>query len=87
VEIHRSARRHGISDADIVHAVDNALAALDEDNDEGISQILYLGRNRSGDTLLEVVVLHFDDGRDMAIHAMNMQPQYERYLPDGKRNA
>jgi hypothetical protein len=83
VEIHRSARRHGIDAADIEHVVIHPLATLDEENDEGINQILYLGWNRTGDTLLEVVVLHFDDGRDMAIHAMKMRSQYGRYLPGG----
>ena len=59
----------------------HALAVLDEDNDEGMTQTLYLGWNRAGDTLLEVVVLHFNDGRDMVVHAMKMQPRYARYLP------
>ena len=87
MEIHRSAKRHGIEDADIEYAVANAAAGLDEDNDEGIKQVLYLGWNRSGDTLLEVVVLHFDDGREMAIHAMKMRSHYERYLPGGEAHA
>ena len=86
MEVHRSARKHGIDDADIEHVVEHALAALDEDNDEGIQQTLYLGWNRAGDTLLEVVVLHFDDGRDMAIHAMKMHRRYARYLPGGARD-
>jgi len=81
VEIHRSASKHGIDDQDIEYVVANALATLDETNDEGINQVLYLGWNRAGTALLEVVVLHFDDGRDMAIHAMKMQPRYARYLP------
>ena len=38
---------------------------------------LYVSR----DALLEVVVLLFDDGREMAIHAMKMQRRYRRYLP------
>jgi hypothetical protein len=45
--------------------------------------VLYLGWNCTGTTLLEVVVLHFDDGRDMAIHAMKMQRRYSRYIPRG----
>jgi hypothetical protein len=59
----------------------NALAILDERNDEGIRQVLFLGWNTSRDALLEVVVLLFDDGREMAIHAMKMQRRYRRYLP------
>jgi len=35
----------------------------------------------------QAVVLHFDDGRDMAIHAMKMQSQYKRYLPKGEDDA
>jgi len=31
--------------------------------------------------LLEVVGLHFDDGRSMAIHAMKMTDQYRWLLP------
>jgi hypothetical protein len=59
----------------------NPLAILDERNDEGIRQALFLGWNANGDALLEVVVLLFDDGREMAIHAMKMQRRYRRYLP------
>lgn len=87
MDIHRSARKHGIDDEDIEHAVAHALAVLDEDNDEGINQVLYLGWNRAGNTLLEVVVLHFDDGRKMAIHAMRMRAHYEQFLPKGDNDA
>ena len=69
------------------HVVAYPLAALDEENEEGIKQVLYLGWDRAGGRLLEVVVLHFDDGRDMVIHAMNMQARYERYLPAGEGDA
>jgi hypothetical protein len=31
--------------------------------------------------MLELIVLHFDDGRDMMIHAMPMRRQYEYLLP------
>lgn len=75
--------RHGIEPADMEHVVAHPLAVLDEENDEGINQALYLGWNRAGDFLLEVVVLHFDDGREMVIHAMKMQRRYDRYLPGG----
>lgn len=84
MDIHSSARKHGVDEADMEHAVATALAVLDEENDEGIQQTLYLGWDRAFDCLLEVVVLHFDDGRAMAIHAMKMQSRYERYLPKGE---
>ncbi|HEY8691527.1 MAG TPA: CopG family transcriptional regulator [Chloroflexota bacterium] len=43
MEVHRSARKHGIADGDIEHVVAHALVALDEENDEGINQALYMG--------------------------------------------
>jgi hypothetical protein len=81
MDVHGSARKHGIEAEDMEHAVAYALVALDEENEQGISQVLYLGWNRTGTSLLEVVVLEFDDGREMIIHAMNMQARYERFLP------
>jgi hypothetical protein len=31
--------------------------------------------------MLEVIVLHFDDGREMVIHAMPMRRHYHGLLP------
>ena len=39
------------------------------------------------ESMREVVVLHLDDGRDIAIHAMKMQSRYERYLPGENEDA
>jgi hypothetical protein len=52
VEIHRAARRYGVDSADIEHVVAHPLAVLDEQNDEGVNQALYLGWDRAGSTLL-----------------------------------
>ena len=49
VEIYRSARKHGIDDSDIDHAVEHALAVGELDD----GKVLYLGPGRAGD-LLEV---------------------------------
>jgi hypothetical protein len=76
VEIHPSARRHGIADGDINHAVANAMAIDDQDDDTR----LYLGPARNAD-LLEVVTIVRDDGSELAIHAMRMRPKYRRLLP------
>jgi hypothetical protein len=38
-----------------------------------------LGHDPAGN-MLELIVLHFDDGRDMVIHAMPMRRQYEYLL-------
>jgi uncharacterized DUF497 family protein len=77
VEVHESARRHGIEDADMVHAVDNALAVEDVGQDP--DRWLVLGPDRAGN-LLEVVVLVTDE-RQLAIHAMPMRPKFRRLLP------
>lgn len=78
VEIHPSARKHGIADEDIEHAMSHALAIDDQDDDTR----LYLGPARSA-ALLEVVTIVRDDGSELAIHAMTMRPKYRRLLPGG----
>jgi hypothetical protein len=78
VEIHPSARKHGIADEDIEHAMRHALAIDDQDDDTR----LYLGPSRSAD-LLEVLTIVRDDSSELAIHAMKMRPKYRRLLPEG----
>jgi hypothetical protein len=78
VEIHPSARRHGIADGDIEHAMEHALAIEHQDDDTR----LYLGPSRSAD-LLEVVTIVRDDGSELVIHAMRMRRKYQRLLPEG----
>lgn len=77
MEVHDSARRHGIEDDDIVHAVDNALAV--EDMGEDPDRFLVLGPDLAGN-LLEVVVLVTDEVQ-IAIHSMPMRPKFRRLLP------
>jgi uncharacterized DUF497 family protein len=77
VEVHESARRHGIEDGDIHHVVENALAI--EDAGEDPDRWLVLGPDRAGN-LLEVVVLVTDE-RQIAIHAMPMRSKFRRLLP------
>jgi hypothetical protein len=81
VEIHGAARKHGIADEDIVHAVENALVgyALEERDDEP-RRTLFLGPNRAAN-LLEIVVLELDDGGRLATHAMRMRSAYISLLP------
>jgi len=76
VQIHPSARKHGIADADIEHATRNAMA-IDNLDDE---LRLYLGPARDAD-LLEIVTLAREDGSELVIHAMAMRPKYQRLLP------
>jgi hypothetical protein len=76
VEIHSSARKHGVADEDIRHAIEQAMSI---DIQEG-GTLLYLGSDRDG-RILEVVTLLRDDGSELAIHAMKMRKHYGRLLP------
>jgi uncharacterized DUF497 family protein len=76
VEIHSSARKHGVDEEDIEHAIDNAMAIDDQDDDTR----LYLGPARNAE-LLEVVALVRGDGSELVIHAMTMRQKYQRLLP------
>jgi hypothetical protein len=78
VQVHPSARKHGIADADIEHATRHALAVDDQDDDTR----LYLGPASNAD-LLEVVTIVREDGSELAIHAMRTRPKYRRLLPEG----
>lgn len=75
MEIYRSARRHGIADEDIVHAVEHALPVGEQDD----GKVLYLGADRAGN-LLEVVAVAREDGSEVVIHAMRMRTNYEPFL-------
>ena len=79
MEIHGSARRHGVRDEDIHHAVKYRLVAYPLEEEEP-ARFLYLGPNRAGN-LLEVIFLEFDDGRSLVIHAMLMRSKYSDLLP------
>jgi hypothetical protein len=78
VELHRSARKHGVADQDIVHAASLALAGYAlEDVDDEPRRTLLLGPDRAGN-LLELVVLELDDARRLVIHAMPHAPHVPR---------
>jgi hypothetical protein len=76
VDIYESARKHGVSDDDIVHAINHALVAAEYDDD---TRVLYLGPDSSGN-LIEVVAVARQDGTEIVIHAMNMRRMYEPLL-------
>jgi hypothetical protein len=77
VEVHDSARKHGVAADDIVHAIDYALAI--EDAGEDPDRWLLIGPDTAGN-LLEVVVLITAEGTQIAIHAMPMRDRYARLL-------
>lgn len=80
MEIYRTARKHGISDADLRHVVDHALYAGALEGDPPL-RLLYLGPDRAGN-LVEVVVIERDDGSELAIHTMKMRRRYRDFLKE-----
>jgi hypothetical protein len=76
-EAHESARKHGVADEDILHAVDHALAL--EDAGEDPDHWLLIGPDRAGN-LLEVVVMIMVESNQIATHAMPMRDKYPTLL-------
>ena len=77
VDIHPSARRHGIADADMLHAVDHSLVVDDLGDDP--DRWLVIGPDRAAN-LLELVVLITTEGDELIIHAMPLRPVYRKLL-------
>jgi hypothetical protein len=75
-EICQSARKHGISNEDIRHALDYAMAIEDQEDDLR----LYIGPARNAE-LLEVATLPLADQAELVIHAMKMRSKYKNLLP------
>ena len=64
----------------MLHAVAHATVVADMGDDSSPIRTLVLVPDHAGN-MLEVIVLRFDDGREMAIHAMPMRPHYRGLLP------
>lgn len=79
LSIHSSAFKHGLAESDILYAATWPIwiEPLDEDHPQ---RELRLGFDESG-RLLELVVLIFDSGNELIIHAMKARPQYFDLLP------
>lgn len=77
MEIRQSARKHGISDEDMLHAVQfpQATGRLSAD------KTLYLGHNREGNTLLEVIVVEATMPSERIIHADIARRKFYPFLP------
>lgn len=80
VEVLPSARRHGVEDADIDHALLHA-TVIDEVAEDPVRYLL-IGPDRSGN-LLELIVLDRPQG-PAVIHAMALRAKYRRLLPPGE---
>lgn len=79
ISIHPSALKHGIPEEDIIYAATWPLwiEPLDEGNPQ---RELRLGFDTAG-RMLELVVLIFDSGNELVIHAMKARPKYLDLLP------
>lgn len=79
IRVHSSGRRHGVSPEDAIHAATWPLW-IENLDDENPARQLRLGFDTRG-RLLETVVLTFDSGNELVIHAMKARPQYLDLLP------
>jgi len=77
VEIHPSARRHGVNDDEILHAVANPLAV--DDLGEDPDRWLVIGPDRAGN-LLEIVVLITGTSDEIIIPRHVHETEYRKLL-------
>jgi hypothetical protein len=69
------ARKHGVLDSDIWHAVRNAMRRILLDDDLTI----LIGPATDG-ALLEVGILDIDGDDPVVIHAQSLRPKFHRFL-------
>lgn len=79
MNVHDSALKHGVLREDAIHAATWAVWIEDLDENSPARQ-LRLGFDSLG-RLLETVVLVFDSGNELVIHAMKARPQMIDLLP------
>jgi hypothetical protein len=82
VEILPSARRHGVSDDDIRHAFENAVASITVPNQPDFSMVL--GPDQAAQ-LLEIGVVA-DDDNDYVVHAMPARTKYLKMIRQHRGN-
>lgn len=78
MNVHDSALRHGINAEDALLAATNHVYVSELDDDSPARQFR-LGFDTAG-RLLELVVLRFDSGNELVIHAMKARRQYLELL-------
>ncbi|MDA8290164.1 MAG: hypothetical protein M0Z33_00545 [Actinomycetota bacterium] len=81
MEFHRSARRHGLLDEDIEHALVHAVSWIELDDDP--ARYLLAGPGRAG-RLLELVVVDVA-GEGLVIHAMPLRSSSAQELFGGEQ--
>jgi len=77
VEILSSARRHGIADDDILHAIEHSMVV--DDLGEDPDRWLVIGPDRAAN-LIEVIVLVTAEGDEVIIHTMPLRAVYWKLL-------
>lgn len=78
MNLHDSAFKHGESRVDVEYVASNYLIAYAVGDDP--TRELRLGYTHSG-RMLEVIVLVFPSGNELAIHAMRIRKTYLDLLP------
>lgn len=84
MRLHDSARKHFRRDrltaASVLHAAERPVYRVALDDEDDPRRWLLLGFDDAG-RVLELVVLVFDSGHELVIHAMRARPQYLDLLP------
>lgn len=75
MRIGEPARRHGVADTDISHAIRNTTRRVNMDDDLA----MLIGPACDG-ALLEIGVLDIDGDDPVAIHAQPLRPKFYRFL-------
>jgi hypothetical protein len=79
MKVHDSALKHGVHSEDVIQAASWPIW-VDYLDEESPARQLRLGFDRKG-RLLETVVLVFDSGNELVIHAMKARPHLLELLP------
>lgn len=78
-KLHASARKHfgrdRLTDESVLYAYEHALNSRPLDDEDDPRRWLVVGIDQSG-RILEMVVLIFDSGGELLIHAMKARPQF-----------
>ncbi|MCA1781866.1 MAG: hypothetical protein ABR616_19715 [Dermatophilaceae bacterium] len=77
MRVTESAFRHGIAEADILHAYRNAVRLVEVEQD-GEERLIVIGPDRAGNWL-ELVALPAEDA-DRIIHADRLRPKFYEFL-------
>ena len=83
MEIHRSAHKHGVGQAEIRHAIRHAIAVVDLAPDADPPKVLAIGHDSAGN-LLEVIWLELAGDAEIVIHTMALRTVFWDLLPSSE---